>query len=321
MKITGKLLAAAFAVMILIMIPGIAFANGTKESVNSGRSYVPTAGIEYIWDEAKSKWVPSGETFKAVFDKRGKIRSLDIAWKSDDGREIESLKYTYQWKGDNLKRESLKYVSSNDGKAGERYSAKTTYKVKHKKPVKEKNVCYYYDEDGKLAASFTTETKYKWNKNNKKGSGKTKSSLWNKEGNEPYTRRSSDLYTLKSGKISTSREDGYSFKYYKNGNLKSITKFSADGETRSVTDFNKAGYRVKFSYSSKDKNGAATGYVTTYRWSVVDRKPKSVEWFTKDLSGRITDRYRYRYTKTKKVAQSRNCDVFGLEVWLGIWGE
>ena len=321
MKITGKLLAAVLAVMIVTTIPGTAFAKETKKSAGSGRSYVPTAGIEYIWDDAKGAWVPSGETFKAVFDKQGKVRSLDITWKSDDGRETESLKYSYQWKGGNLRRESLKYVSSKDGKAGESYSAKTSYKVKKKRPVKEKDVCYYYDEDGQLAASFTTETKYKWNKNNKKGSGKTTSSSWNKDGNVFDTMKSTDAYTLKRGKISTSREDGYSLKYYKNGNLKSITQNSADGETRSVTEYNKAGYRVKFSYSSKDENGAATGYVTTYRWSVADGKPKSVEWFTKDLSGRITDRYRYRYTKTKKVAQSRNCDVFGLEVWLGIWGE
>ena len=321
MKIRGKLLTAVLSVLILTMIPGTAFAKEAKKSVKSGGIYVPTAGTEYIWNEEKGTWVPSGETFKAVFDKQGKVRSLDIVWKSDDGREAESLKYTYKWKGDNLRRESLKYVSSNDGNAGESYSVKTTYKVKQKKPVKEKDVCYYYDEYGQLAASFTTETKYKWNKNNKKGSGKTKSSSWDKDSNESYTIKSKGAYTLKRGKISKIRKDGYSLKYYKNGNLKSVTKISADGVTRSVTEYNKAGYRVKFSYSSKDENGAAVGYVTTYRWSVDGGKPKSVEWFTKDLSGSITNRYLYQYTRTRKVSQSRNCDVFGLEVWLGIWGE
>lgn len=321
MKKTGKLLTAVLAVLLFTMIPGIAFAKETKKSDKSGRNYVPTAGIGYTWDEEKNTWIPSGETFTAVFNQQGKVMSLNIVWKSDDARETESLQYNYQWKGDNLRRETAKYVSSNNGKAGESYSLKTTYKVKQKKPVKEKDVCYYYDEDGQLAASFTTETKYKWNKNNKKGSSTTKASYWDKDSMDPYTMKSSNAYTLEKGRISTSRKDRYSFKYYKNGNLKSITKTSADNGTRSVTDFNKAGYRVKYSYSSKDENGAATGYVRTYKWSVVNGKPKSVEWFTKDQNGRITDRYRYQYTKTKKVARSRNCDVFGLEVWLGTWGE
>ena len=321
MKNKGKLLMAVLTVLMFTVIPGTAFAKETKKSVKSGRIYVPTAGNGYTWDEVKNTWVPSGETFKAAFNQQGKVRSLKIDWKSDDARETESLQYNYQWKGDNLTRVTVKYVSSNDGKTGESFSVKTTYKVRQKKPVKEKDVCYYYDEDGQLASSLTTETKYTWNKNNRKGSSTTKASYRDKDGKDPYTMKSSNAYTLKNGKISTSREDHYSFKYYKNGNLKSITKTSADKRTRNVTDFNEAGYRVKFSHSSKDGNGAVTGYVTTYKWTVVNGKPKSVEWFTKDQDGRITDRCRYQYTSTKKVAQSRNCDVFGLEVWLGIWGE
>ena len=314
MKKSGKAMTFMLFMLISAMIPAAAFAKEAKK-------YVPTAGTEYRWNESKKKWVRSGETFKADFDKAGKVKSLKLAWKDDDAKEAESLKYTYTWKGNNLKQESLKFTSTKDGKAGEKYTVKTTYNLKKKKPVKEKNVCYYYDEDGLLAGSFTTETKYAWNKNNKKGSGETSYTYKKKDDKTPYTGKVKDTYTLKKGKIAASKEDGYSFKYFDNGNLKSITKTSADGRSKNVTEFNKVGYRVKYSYSLKDKNGTVTGYTTTYKWTMADKKPKSVEWVTKERNGKIVDRYRYKYTRTKKVKQSRNCDAFGIEVWLGVWGE
>lgn len=312
---------AMLLVLISTMIPAIAFAKDAGKAGKDGKTYVPTAGTEYRWDKKKNKWIRTGVKFSADYDKQGKVRSVKIAWKDDKAKESESLKYNYTWKGDNLQKESFKYKSLSNGKSGESYSVKTTYNIKNKKPVKEENVCYYYDEDGQLAGSFITKTKYTWKKNNKKGSGETRYTLQKKDDKTPYTGRSTDTYTLKKGKIAASKEDGYSFKYYDNGNLKSITKTSTDGKDKSVTKFNKAGYRVKYSYSHKDEKGVVTGYVTTYKWTIADKKPKGVEWYTKELNGTTTDRYRYKYTETKKVAKSRNCDTFGIEVWLGLWGE
>lgn len=318
MKKTRKLMMIMLTLLIVAMIPGTAFA---KKAKKAGKSYVPTAGTEYKWDEETNTWEPSGESFKAVFDKQGRVRSLSVAWADDAGRFTDYLVYTYAWKGDNIKKESLKYTSSDDGKSSESYSIKTTYKVKKKRPVKEKYVCYYYDKDGQIASSSTIQTTYRWDKDNKNGSRVTKSRSQNRDDTVPSLSRSTDVYTLKNGRLSTSWMDNYSYKYYKNGNLKSVSRTGEDGRTKDVTKYNNAGYRVKHSRTVTDDDGAVTKNVTTYKWTISGGKPKSVEWFTRDQSGTVTDRYRYEYTKTRKVKQTRNCDVFGFEVWLGLWGE
>lgn len=65
MKKTRKLMMIMLTLLIVAMIPGTAFA---KKAKKAGKSYVPTAGTEYK-DEETNTWEPSGESFKAVFDK------------------------------------------------------------------------------------------------------------------------------------------------------------------------------------------------------------------------------------------------------------
>jgi hypothetical protein len=43
-----------------------------------------------------------------------------------------------------------------------------------------------------------------------------------------------------------------------------------------------------------------------------------LEYFSQNQDGEIYNQHYYEFTETRKVKQSRNCDAFGFEVWLGI---
>ena len=65
-----RLLVMLIAAMLIMAIPGTAFA--AKKS--KGGKYVPTSGVKYYLEDGK--WEQSKETLAAVFDKSGKVRSV-----------------------------------------------------------------------------------------------------------------------------------------------------------------------------------------------------------------------------------------------------
>ena len=65
-------------------------------------------------------------------------------------------------------------------------------------------------------------------------------------------------------------------------------------------------------------DGKVRWIVTTYKWTMDGKKPKRLEYFSQNQDGEIYNQHYYEFTETRKVKQSRNCDAFGFEVWLGI---
>lgn len=271
MRRTKRLWTLFLAVMIIAMIPASAFAASKKN--------IPTAGYkEQLKD---GKWVKLND-FSMNYNSQGKIISYSRRF-AGGGSE----KTTYKWNGDRVIQST--YTSSD----------KSTNKEKRSFLKKKKNfVKSAVVDNGNDHITLT----YKWKKNTA-----TVTEKYDDNSSEPSS------YTVKvnnNGRIlmeSHPREYAsgplvYKYKYYGNGNLKSITNSNG-----AVMKYNKDGYL------------AANGIIT-YKYTMDKKKkaPKLVEWT--EYFENEEFKFRIKYTKYKKVSKVRNCDATGYRVILGTFG-
>lgn len=291
-----RLLVMLIAAMLIMAIPGTAFA--AKKS--KGGKYVPTSGVLYNLEDGK--WVEAKETLAAVFDKSGKVRS--VQYKGENWSKTT----TYAWKGENLR--SYSYARTGTSYS---YTTNTEYTVKKKKPSKYRST-YTRTRvyDGKTY-SGSEEAVYRWGKKD----GSVAYSYRNKDNVE--TGRGSDIITLKKGKLAFEWGSNTSYTYYKNGFLKAITSPSYDGKSVVSTEYDSYGYPVKSSstWSDDDGNGWRT---TSYAWAY-DAKtkcPTEVVVTTTESDSSTSNSYKWVFSNPMKVKKVRNCDAFGNPVWLGV---
>ena len=296
-----KLTIGMLAALLVLMIPGMAFA----------KSYVPVKGTRYEYDENDKKWVKTNATVTAKFSKDGKVKKVE------ETQTGYTRVRTYSWKGNNLKKDVIKENWSwldGDGKTQTTTINRTErFTIKNKLPVKsERSYVSNSSQEGEW--KNTTTTKYTWKKNKKKGTASITGSI---QGNSySYT----ETIKLKKGRrVSVKDDNGSStYTYYRSGLLKQET--IRDGDVSIVYKYNKKGYITEWTETGRDDGGAYTRK-NTYKWTMNKKKkcPKSVVVTQKRTgSNAFTSTFKYEFTKFKKVSKVRNCDAFGFPVWLGI---
>ena len=228
--------------------------------------YVPTKGT-YYWKNG-TKW-QKGTEYTWSYKGDGKIKK--VTYKEPDGYSSST---TYKWKGSFLK--TLRY-------SGNEY---TSYKFKNNRLQSMTDVYGSNKETGK----------FKWDKKKKKGTYKG-------DGFTNVITVNSKGQRVKQSYIYSDGTYTYSYKYYSNGNVKSIS-LKGPGYSFS-TKYNKAGYLT----SRKSSDGYS--YTCKYK---KNKKGQITEKITKYNSG---GENKIVYTKWKKVSRTWNCDGFGTTVSLG----
>ena len=109
--------------------------------------------------------------------------------------------------------------------------------------------------------------------------------------------------TLKNGRLAKETMKGgsfsYTYSYYQRGLRKSY-KYKDKDYTHKVT-YGKNGFPKKSSYDST---------TVTYKW-----KKKEVT-ITQKEKGKVVSKYKWKFSKTKRVNRAWNCDAYGLSVSL-----
>ena len=289
-----RLLVMLIAAMLIMAIPGTAFA--AKKS--KGGKYVPTSGVKYNLEDGK--WEQSKETLTAVFDKSGKVRSVQ------NKGESWSETTTYAWKGENLRSYSYAYTGTSYS-----YATNTEYTVKKKKPSKYRYT--YTDVDDGETYSGSTEAVYRWGKKD----GSVAYSYRNKDNVE--TGRGADIITLKKGKRAFVWNSNTSYTYYKNGLLRSVSRPDLDGKGYNTTEYDQYGYPVKYENVDIDSDGSSDWNRTNYTWTYDPKTKCPTEVVvTETYSDNATPyTYKWVFSNPMKVKKVRNCDAFGNQVWLG----
>ena len=322
MKKSRKLMMVLLAVLIIAMIPTTAFAKKAKKGGKGGKWYVPTAGSLEYWDKEKNAWQPSGETFTANFDNKGRVKAVTYTYTDTDTKRVwSSDTYTYTWKGDFLKsKKNVDTYTNTEGQvSGSTYE--TTYKYKGKKPSREKYTYVRTNSKGIVTYSSSTDTQYTWGA--KKGSvaSETHYTDFNEDGSVDTDSgyRGANVITLKKGKKGASWTSYTTYKYYANGNLKAAVTNDTGSKETTVREYNKAGFLVKYSrtWVVKENGGYKTNWTTTtYNWQMNGKQPVSVESSNAVSEGEADPPQKWTFTSVKKVKQSRNCDAFGTSVWI-----
>ena len=151
-----KLTIGMLAALLVLMIPGMAFA----------KSYVPVKGTRYEYDENDKKWVKTNATVTAKFSKDGKVKKVE------ETQTGYTRVRTYSWKGNNLKKDVIKENWSwldGDGKTQTTTINRTErYTIKNKLPVKSER-SYVSNSSQEGTWKNTTTTKYTWKKNKRRG--------------------------------------------------------------------------------------------------------------------------------------------------------
>lgn len=247
-----------------------------------------TALAAYVPVEGKSTNTENPISLKFSYKKNGNLSSY-VETYSDT-----SYSRSYKWKSSRISKVTIV----------DTYNDKTTKSYTYKK--------------GLLSAIANT---YSWQ------TGETISYKWKKKSasvTTAYADGSTNTDTVTAKRNSkkqrtaiTSREGNAShttvWKYYGNGNIKSIT------------DSESGGYKDVYSYN---KNGYLTSYVSS--WSggsrtvklqyVMDKKKKCPNRVTVTISGSDGEASveTYEFTAFKKVKKVRNCDAVGTEIPLGV---
>ena len=264
-KLIGMLVAAA----VLTAVPLTAMA------LPAG-GYVPTSGTRYTLDEKTKKWVKDA-TISSTYKKDGRLTKNTVKYMYGTSNSC-----AYSWKGNYITKYVYKY-SDKDYTS----TSSTTYKYKNNKRVS-------YQNSGDKAV------KIKWK-------GKTGTYSIGNGQTYKYTINQKGQLIKSAGRV----EEGgllvsgtYTYKYYANGNLKSIT--TKGKNSTSVEKFNKQGYRTSSSY----KLGSFSTK-STYKYKTKNGKIREVvETYT---SGSYTYSRKTVFNKWKKVSHVRNCDAWGLQ--------
>ncbi len=229
--------------------------------------YVPTSGDMYDWDDENEKWV-KGISFRYTYDKQGRI--VKKVWKTVD---IKST-MTFSWKGNHIVKVKK---STSDGLKD--FTSKFSYK--NNLPVK--------------VVSDTGTVTYKWNKRT--------AEVVQKSGKDKYK------WTIK---VDKKKRPVYSkfgssitkYKYYRNGNMKTIT-FGED--VKYSYKYNSDGYPV---YAGEKKQ------YTTYKYTLDTSKNSPAEMictYTNKYEGEVT-KSKIVYTSYAKVSRIWNCDGFAYQL-------
>jgi antitoxin component YwqK of YwqJK toxin-antitoxin module len=288
------------------MIPGTAFAKKKK-----GKGEVPTAGKLYYLDQGK--WQPTDNTFTAVVDKAGKVTS--VSYTNGHG---SSSTYSYEWRGENLVH--VVHNRSNTWDNGsDAYSFDLSITIRKKKPAAATETRTRY-ENGKLVERNLIVSTFRWNK--KDGSqAKEYNNVW--EDNSTDKGRDADIITIAKNRRTSKWNENYTYTYYKNGALKTVTRIGRDGREKSYREYDANGYLIV--ERTEGDWEVREWQKRNYTWTFEGKTPKSVEiqgtgsW--PDDEGTYTvESYaeKWEFTATQPVKKVRNCDSYGIEVWNGI---
>ena len=310
MKKNRTLTVLLIAALLAAMIPGTAFAKAKK--------YVPTEGTKYTYEGGK--WKKTSETFTASFKSSGKVTSVKVKnFRVDFDNEsygIGSKEWKYAWTGDNLKKEEYKvdrtdtqkYTDEETGdvieeKIHEVSTDVSSYTIKKEKPKKFSETIKI-SLNGDLLRHDEINCSYTWK--GKKGTVKGTEKRIKNWGDPGYTKTIKDEIKLKSGRRASVKTGGWKYTYYGDYLLKKESGTYANGIAFTRT-YNKNGF-VK-----EKKDGSLK---TSYQWTIKSGVPKEVV-VTETGNGK-TKKYKWVFTKTKEVSKIRNCDAYGLPVWLGV---
>lgn len=216
--------------------------------------YVPTSATRYTLNKSTNKWEKL-TTITYNYTNSGKLTKRTVKW--DGG----SCSHTYTWNGNYITKHKFKTLNTS-------YYVSEEYTFKNDKLLTFKTKEYGHN-DGKYP--------------NIKWKGKTGTMTW-KDGHKTK-------YTVnKKGQLikETDGAETTTYEYYKNGNLKRITR-KENGRTLSTKKFNQKGYITSKAYTYTIKNGKITKLVI------------------KDSDGTR----KYVFNKWKKVSHIRNCDAWG----------
>ena len=138
------------------------------------------------------------------------------------------------------------------------------------------------------------KTVYKWKGN--------KGTITQTAGKEKYKYK----MTLKNGRISSETEletsAKWTYSYYQRGLRKKTTYKSKNGKT--ISTYGKNGFL------KKRTSGSST---TTYNW-----KKNEVIITNKD-NGKVTGKYKWKFSKTKRVSRVWNCDATGFSTYFNLY--
>lgn len=302
------------AALLAAMIPGTAFAKAKKS-----KKYVLTAGTKYTYEGGK--WKKTSETFTASFDSSGKVKSVKIKNYRVDfdstSYGLGSKEWKYAWTGNNLKKKEcvtdwINYEEHDDPemnqgaeKIPEVISDITSYTIKKGRPKKSTQIIKDFQGSSKsLRWHDETRCSYIWK--GKKGTVKGTDRRIKDWGGSGFTKAINDEITLKSGRRVSVKEGDWKYTYYGDCLLKTESGTYADGMKFTRT-YNKNGFikEVKNDYKK-----------TSYQWTIKKGVPKEV--VVTEKSDSSTRKYKWVFTKTKSVSKIRNCDAYGLPVWLGV---
>ena len=265
---------SVFVFMLVITPVCVYAASGT---------YVPTKAKNYRFDG--KKWVPDHEV-AYKYKKDGRI--TESVFKSLEYNSTFCETTKYKWKGNYLAKieEDYSKWKGNHLKFDDNYY---NYEYRKNKIMSIVSYC-------NMTSDKTEKTTYKWKK--KKASYKhTFGTTGTIEIDSKGRMIKNKLYFNKGGTYY------YTYKYYKNGNLKEYTKKNSEGSISRKIKYNQQGYPTSVifngntTYTYKKKNGKIIEQIET----------------TKTADGYINKK-KTVYSNWKKVRRVRNCDAFGFFV-------
>ena len=276
--------------LIWLLVTAAVFATAplTAMALPAG-GYVPTTGTWYYQDSSTKKWV---KDYKVSFSYKKDGRLTKVTQQYVDAPSVYTTAYT--WKGNYITK--INYKNNYYDEFG-----LTTYKYKNKKLTS-----YGYGEGN--------VQKYKW-----KGKTGTYSQTWD---GGSYTNKFTinakgqlvkETYKYKNSGITTT--DTSTYKYYGNGNLKSMTSKNQSSNVDSyVVKYNQKGYKTSESYKSNTYTSK-----TTYKYKYKKGKLKEVVITSsgKNDGESFKDSSKIEFTKWKNVSHIRNCDAWGhvISLW------
>ena len=315
MKKNRALTVLLIAALLAAMIPGTVFAKAKKS-----KKYVPTAGTKYTYE--RGKWKKTSETFTASFNRSGKVTSVKIKnYRTDfdsTSYGLGSKEWKYAWTGNNLKKKEcvtdwVNYEGHADDETGrsgvekipEVISDIASYTIKKGKPKKSTEIIKQFQGSSKNP-SWHDETRCNYIWKGKKGIVKETDKRIKDWGGTGFTKTINDEVKQKSGRRVSEKEGDWKYTYYGDCLLKKESGTYKNGATCTRT-YHKNGFVKEVKINDKK---------TSYRWTIKKGVPKEV--VVTETGYGSTRKYKWVFTKTKSVSKIRNCDAYGLPVWLGV---